>query len=315
MKWIRMALLCGLVGLATQGARADELIWAMASSGNGHLWQLDPTTNTSTLMGSLRDPVLNDVGPGWSTVAETPDKKLYFLRRLVNDVHVFSLDATNIITSGGIITNVQDVGSTGLGGNIDGLTAGPDGNLYITAYANSNISATTPAQNGLYRFNTTTGTNQFVGTFNGDTGPGGNNSFFTDLAFDPITGNLFGTGFQNGAYKIYSLNGTTALTDNGTSFDFNAAFDAVGIDGLAFNRITGAMYESSDTGGVFQVDRTSGTFLNYVSNSQGTEIGTDLAVQADTIPNITPEGSSLNMLLCGVVPFGALFMLRRRRTR
>ena len=105
-------------------------IWAMSGAGDGRLWSIDVGGNTNTLVGRLEDPLLHDVGSGWSTVGETPDKTLYFMRRFQNDIHMFSLDSTNIQVTGGVITNVMNLGSTGLGGNLDGLTAGPDGNLH-----------------------------------------------------------------------------------------------------------------------------------------------------------------------------------------
>jgi hypothetical protein len=287
--------------LAAQAARADEVVWAMADAGNGHLWQINVTQDTKQDMGRLRDPVLGDVGTGWSTIAETPDKNLYFMRRYQDDVHMFRLDSTNIVSSGGVITNLSSLGSTGLGGNLDGLTAGPDGNLYFTAYQNNN--AHFPA-NGLLRFHPGTATTDLVGTF------GGGNAFYTDLAFDPISGDLLGTG--NGGSTIYRINGGAALGGNHQTFNYNTAFPALGLDGLAFNRISGQMYESSDTGGVFEVNRTTGAFIRYVGGTQGTNIGTDLAVQADTIPNPTvPEPGTMSLIATGL----AVVLGARRRNR
>ena len=47
-------------------------LWAMSNGGDGSLWTIDVAGNTTTLVGILRDPILHDVGVGWSTVAETP---------------------------------------------------------------------------------------------------------------------------------------------------------------------------------------------------------------------------------------------------
>src|SRR3989442_1736969 len=79
----------------------QEIVWAMSGSGDGQLFRIDLTSNTFSLVGLIKDPVLGDVGSGWSTVADTPDGTLFFLRRFVSEVHVFSLDSNNILVSSG----------------------------------------------------------------------------------------------------------------------------------------------------------------------------------------------------------------------
>lgn len=308
-------LLGGLALVIASGARADELVWAMSNGGDGRLWKIDVTANTFDLIGALKDPVLGDVGSGWSTVAETPDKKLYFLRRFVNDINVFSVDSTNMQVSGGVVTNLTSLGSTGLGGNLDGLTAGPDGNIYFTAYDNDHSNF---ARNGLFRFHPGSGTTDFVGTFANDAGPSGVNSFYTDLAFDPKTGDLIGTGTDsNGAFIPYRLKGSDVLLGNNHTFTYVDAFSSWNgnlFDGLAFNRITGELYASGDSSGVFRLDRDTGAVLSSLAGTpeSGIGIGTDLAVQADTIPNPSvPEPGTLSLFAGAMVMGGAL--LRRRR--
>lgn len=287
-----------IFGASYNLARADQFLWAMADSGNGHLYQIDLTSDTSSLIGGIKDPLLGDVGSGWSTVGESSDQVLYFVRRFENDIHVFSLDSTNIQVSGGVITNVQDVGSTGLGNNIDGLTLGPDGNVYFTAFDQSNPLY---PRNGLFRFHPSNGVLDFVGTFAGDAGPARANSFYTDLAFDPITGDVFGTGIADniGTFVIYRLPGAQVLTGSNQSFAFTTAFPIAGLDGLAFDA-AGQLYESSDSGGVFAVDRNTGVFEHYIANTQGSEIGSDLA----TSP--VPEPASLVLMASALLSFGAL---------
>ena len=301
------AVAAGLLSAAAHAAPID--IWAMSNSGDGNLWTIDIAGGTNTFVGSLQDPVLGDIGGGWSTVAETPDKTLYFLRRFQSDINLFKLDSTNIQVTAGVITNLVSLGSTGLGGNLDGLTAGPDGNIYFTAYDNDHAAF---ARNGLFRFHPSTGVTDFVGTFAGDAGPSGTNSFYTDLAFDPISGDLIGTGTDsNGAFIPWRLSGASVLTGTGHSYTYVDAFTSWSgfADGLAFNRLSGDLYASSDTGGVAQVDRITGAFIRYVGGTQGSGIGTDLAVQADTIPNV-PEPETWALFALGL---GVLGAMKRRR--
>ena len=59
-----MILVCGILLAATPRAEAAVTLWAMSGSGDGNLWTIDAGSNTTTLIGAIKDPVLGDVGAG-----------------------------------------------------------------------------------------------------------------------------------------------------------------------------------------------------------------------------------------------------------
>lgn len=310
-----MALFVGLIASVTAEA-ANVQVWTMAASGNGNLFRIDEPSNTISLIGAILDPINQDVGAGWSTDAITPDGTLYFLRRGETTDHIFKLDSNNIIvSSGGVIQNVQAVASTGLGGNLDGLTGGPDGNLYFTAYDNS---IATFAQNGLFRYNIIAGTTDFVGTFANNRGPGGFNSFYTDLSFDPITGDLVGTGTDsNGSFIPWRLGHNQVIGQINQSWSYVDAFSSWSpslSDGLAYNISTGDLYASGDSGGVYNVDRNTGAVGVVLAGSDtafGGQIGTDLAILP--VNEVAPEPSTIiSASIASLIGLGAFLRGRRR---
>ncbi|HYU34459.1 MAG TPA: hypothetical protein VEW48_20090 [Thermoanaerobaculia bacterium] len=269
---------------AASGALPTREIWSLAGGKTIARITLNPPSYVVFGTG-IHDPVnLDDGGTGWTTLAMTPNRTLYLLRRFQTTDYVFSIPADNILVNGNqIITNLQLVGSTGLGGNLDGLTAGPDGNLYFSAYSATGVSSG-QASNGLYRFRLSTKTTEYVGTFANNVGPHQPNSFYTDLAFDPISGDLVGTGFDpSGKFGLYRIP-ASVLQGVQQTFAWHSFFGVkpdrdINSDGIAFDPVTGDLYLSSDGGGVFLYDRNTGTNLGAVAGSAGTTLGWDLAYQ------------------------------------
>jgi len=265
---------------ASEAVLARE-IWSLVGGKAIARVTLNPPSYVVFGQGIL-DPFYGDVGGGWTTLAMAPDRNLYLLRRFQTIDYVYSVPADNIQVNGSqIITNVQLVGSTGLGDNLDGLTAGPDGNLYFSAYHATGVSS--GQANGLYRFRLSTKTTEYVGTFANNGGPNQHNSFYTDLAFDPISGDLVGTGYDpSGKRTLYKIPASQVLQGVQQTFTWQSFFSGtptIDWDGIAFDPVTGDLYLSSDGGGVFLYDRITGTNLGAVAGTAGTTLGYDLAYQ------------------------------------
>ena len=128
-----------------------------------------------------------------------------------------------------------------------------------------------------------------MGTFRGNTV--GKDYFYTDLTFDPFSGDLIGTGRDDhGRFVPWRLDGVTAMTGKNLLLDYVDAFpdwDEEMFDGLAYNRITGALYASGDDSGVYEIDKLTGKMLQNVGNNASPpdtrRIGTDLAVRSDAV--------------------------------
>ena len=260
-KWAKFVAVFALLGGFSGSAKAQEL-WTMVGSGEGNGRTLakinlsNPADPLAVVYGvGIKDPAHPTDDPttinDWTTVAVTPSRTLYFIRRSKTDVHdvnIYSAPADGITvdpnyngTGAAIVTNLTALGmittapgtlgtgdtGTVLSGNWDGLCAGPDGNIYMTSYEAINFltgqDLPKPFVNGLWRYKTS-GTNlsrlEYVGSFAGQAfdpnapfGVGNRNIFYTDLAFDPLNGDLVGNGIDaNGHQTLYRIDANTALT-------------------------------------------------------------------------------------------------------
>jgi len=274
------------------------------------LWQqktiakIDAATGLWTQYGTgMIDPArpIDPPGIDWTTIAETPDERLFLFRRRpssVGEIFLYSISANNIAVSAGNITNLQLLGSTGLCGNIDGLTAGPDGNLYFSSYNAGRFVKGTggqadqcifnlPAKNGLYRVRlpmSGPSSIEYVGTFAGNLGPGQKNSFYTDLAFDalplPNGGDLIGEGIDaTGTHGLYTIPRNVVLTGMNQTFPYtpfsNVALTVERMDGVAFDPTNGDLFLAGDALGVYRVTRTGANPV--VINTTSPVLGWDLA--------------------------------------
>lgn len=309
----------------TQAAPVIKEIFSLGGGGIGgglnHIFRVDLLANTVVDLGS------SGIGPSSFTggncfpgtlqciptnLAMSANRTLYYMAPFEvpgggHDLYRATLNITSTALVGAP-TLVTHLPTTGFN-IIDGLTVGPDGNLYMTGYGKSEI----------YRYNPTSG------TFNTVVKLIGGGEFRSDLAFDPITGNLVGIGIEPGstdrtlfeipqAIAINSVNGVYTWAYYGgpgspwalKQLD-NSSTDLGGNpDGVAFDPTNGDLYLSGDGTGIYAYDRNTavrGAVIPLTASSYLNGLGYDLAMQALDAPIPTPTSISLALAALALLTF------------
>ncbi len=201
-------------------------------------------------------------------------------------------------------------------GIIDGMTFWADGNLYKTGYGKSEI----------YRYDPVADVFELAVKLVG----GG--EFRSDLAFDPVTGNLVGLGIEPGSTDrtLFEIPAATVLTGIGNTYSwayYGGATSAwatkvldIGTelggnpDGLAFDPTNGDLFMTGDGTGIYAYDRTTavrGGLIAGTGDGALNGLGFDLAFQTREVPiGDIPLPGTLALAMLALAALG----LRQRRS-
>ena len=248
---------------------------------------------------------------GFTTnLAMDANRRLYFMNPFEGG-HVIwqgDLDGSNNL----INQQVVDTLNPGLD-IIDGFTIGPDQDLYMTGYGHSEIYR--------YDIGSASGTVTTEVTLASPGSSGNGPEYRSDLAFDPLTGNLVGIGIVPGSTRRSLFQIPASLATNGVNdvhawefFGGNASLWASSSldlrsylgenpDGVAFDPTTSEMYLSGDGEKFSLWDRVNAVPLNYLPiGGADTGMGFDLAFQTgagapqEPVPTVSGWGLAIMML-------------------
>lgn len=280
-----LALACAFVGIATAPALGQKEIFGIGEESKD-IHRIDLSSGAVTNLGP------SGVLPRITNLAMSPGRVLYYMDPGEvsgggHNLYSATLNGTNTALVGAP-TLVKHLPTTGFG-IIDGFTVGPDGKLYLTGYGKSEIYQYDIVNNV---FKTTV---HIVG--------GG--QFRSDLAFDPISGNLIGLGIEPGSsdrtlFEIPSALALSTSDDAYTWMYYGGASSAWSTkklntntelgespDGIAFDPTNGDLYLSGDGTGIYKYDRITavrGALVPLTGNVSLQGIGWDLAFQTRTVP-------------------------------
>lgn len=293
----------GLSAWAPAQAAAIKEIFSLGGGAftQNHIYRIDLSASTVTDLGST--------GIGFPTnLAMAPDRTLYYMNPFeAHSLYKATLNVTNTALVGAP-TLVASLPTAGFG-IIDGMTVGPDGKLYMTGYGKSEI----------YRYDPVANLFQIAVVLIG----GG--EFRSDLAFDPITGNLVGLGIEPGSTDrtLFEIPASMVLT--GVANPYTWSYFGTGAwntkqlnsgtelggnpDGLAFDPTNGDLFMSGDGTGVYAYDRVSairGALIAGTGDGSLNGLGFDLAFQTRDAPigNVSLPGTvplvMLALAACGL---------------
>lgn len=306
-----------LMAAAPVNAAAIKEIFSLGGGAfpQNHIFRIDLSGGTVTDLGSsgIDTP---------TNLAMAPDRTLYYMNPFDpagvagHSLYKATLNGTNTALVGAP-TLVAALPTNDFG-IIDGMTVGPDGKLYMTGYGKSEI----------YRFN------PLGGVFEVAVKLSGGGEFRSDLAFDPITGNLVGLGIEPGSTDrtLFEIPAATVLTGVGNPYTwayYGGAATAwatkvlnIGTqlggnpDGLAFDPTNGDLYMSGDGTGVYAYNRTSavrGGLIAGTGDGSLNGLGFDLAFQTREVPiGNVPLPGTLALALLALAGLGLRQQQRQR---
>lgn len=282
-----VAALLGMTPFAQPASAASQKeIFALGGDTfpQDHIYRIDLNTNTTTDLGYS--------GVSFPTnLAMAPDRTLYYMNPFEGTYgsghRLFSaiLDSANTALQG-VPTTVADLPTSGFG-IIDGLTVGPNGDLYMTGYGKSQI----------YRYNIASN------VFSTEVTLVGGGEFRSDLAFDPIDLKMIGLGIEPGSTDRTLFQIPQAILEDGLNTEYTwdyyggaASAWATHVlnsdsqlgdnpDGIAFDPTNGDLYMSGDGTGVYQYDRVTavrGALIPGTGDGSLNGLGYDLAFQTTT---------------------------------
>jgi hypothetical protein len=306
MRTIILVCISVLVFVSSSASALQKEIFGLQGVGGGYnIYRYDVIAGTFYNCGAINS------GKFATNLAMDNNRRLYYMHPF-DFAHVLwqaDLDGSNNL----INQQVHDTFAPGMN-IIDGFTIGPDQNLYMTGYGHSQI----------YRY--------IIGSNSGTAatevtlvnGPGESAEFRSDLAFDPISGNLVGIGIvPDGSGRRSLFQVSSAITGNGindnytwqffggnsspwASIDLGNPFTNPGgplgpnPDGVAFDPLTGDIYLSGDGEKFSLWDRNNATLTSYLMDSSGADtlVGYDLAFQT------VPEPATIAILALGSFALG-----------
>ncbi|MGZ4961807.1 MAG: hypothetical protein ACXWKG_04820 [Limisphaerales bacterium] len=254
-----------------------RVLWSLDNDGIS-LHRLELDRKTDEIVGRLPyNPRYGSAERNWHAIAETDKKKLYFVRADGNSewvCYLYSLD-TEFLNPDPLQTlMVAPIRKLGI--QVDpryqhlAMTAGPDGNLYLTVY--KNVIGDAHSINGLWRIGVTNNTFDFVGRFKkfavgradcNDSDRTPRNAFFGGISYDSTSSCFYGFGFNSqGRPRMYQLSAAWVTNAKNTKFESDRwqTNGTQGLWGIAFDNYghplfrvhRGNAYVSAYNEGVFR---------------------------------------------------------------